>query len=239
MKLKKLMALGLCSSVAMAMTIPAFAANANQTKITATYAEPVISVSVPTTGTAIINPYKLPYSLGQDADGKDITIAGQQVATTPLALVNSGETSLDVNVTVTGAVSGEMQLSDAAPEASETAKKAHMYLEFKTEDSLVGDVKDGSVDEVKLANAAKAWSSHEDKKVVVKADASTTEDKVITLTGTDADGKVQNGGIAMYRLSGDVVKAPTTPWSTSDKVNVTVAFTFEPHEEAASGGDGS
>jgi len=237
MKLKKLIALGLCSSVAMAMTVPAFAATtSNQTKITATYAEPVIKVKVPTTGTAIINPYKLPYSLGKDGD-TDITISGQQIATKPLALVNTGDTALDVNATVTGVIGGDMKLVTAAPSDTETAKNAYMYLEFKTEDSLVSKVESGTVPAAELAKAAKDWSGDpvEDNMVVV-CTKSTTKDKIITLAAANADGTVQDGGIAMYRLSGSVVKAPKIAWTTKDKVDVTVAFTFEPSEEA-SGGD--
>ena len=49
----------LAGALAVTMAVPAFAA-ANSTEITATYEEPTISVVVPQSGTAMINPYGMP-----------------------------------------------------------------------------------------------------------------------------------------------------------------------------------
>lgn len=124
MKAKKLISTILASAMALSMAVPAFAST---TKISALYQAITIDVTVPTTGTAVVNPYGLPLDvtakvnvLGDDGtatgDTRNLTgsISGQGITTTtPLALVNKTTVDLDVNATVTGTVKGNLKLINA------------------------------------------------------------------------------------------------------------------------------
>lgn len=54
--------------------------------------------------------------------------------------------------------------------------------------------------------------------------------------GGDGVLDLKAGGAMWFRLAGDVVATPKTPWTKSDGVTVTVAFTFTPTESAGSPG---
>jgi len=244
MKIKRLIALGLSSSLALAMTVPAFAAS--QTTITATYTEIPISVVVPKTATAMINPYGMPYEIKNDADETIATISGQQITTAPAAIIN--KSSVDLNVGAIAETTAEgVTLSTEKLTDGETAKKAYMYLELADTKLAEADIKDDVVDQTKLATAVAGWNTSSDKQLVLdteKSVATKDNEPLITLKGTTG-GKVVSGGVAMLRLAGKVVKNPEDPWAKTDKVVTNVTFTFTPDSttpstpSTPSGGDGA
>lgn len=130
MKCKKLISAALAGVMALSLAAPAFATN---TVITATYAEPKIEVSVPTTATAVINPYALPTKYYYDsttgktckADAENavaFSTPASSVAAQPMFLVNYGETALKVSATATAAVKtgSDMKIAAELPEEGGT-----------------------------------------------------------------------------------------------------------------------
>lgn len=242
MKLKRLAALGLCSCLSFAMTVPAFAATTpNSTKITATFQEIPISVTVPPTATAIINPYGLPYDVkSDDGEGVAASISGQEITTVPAAIVNKCGTKLDVGATVIGTVNtnSTMKLLSAAPDEDSEVKSAYMYLEMKATDLTQSAIDDkGAVLMDSLAPVAKDWAVDTSNTNIVvvgtKAMSNEEDTPLATLAAAtknkSGEYEVAAGGIALFRLSGKTVKKPKVAWDKNDKVTVDVAFTFSPN----------
>lgn len=249
----------LAGTLALSLAVPAFASN---TKITGTYKEVTIAVTVPATGTATINPYGLAVKYG------DSSIIGHQIVTAPLAIVNMSEMDLKVNATVTGEVKGNFKFATESTAAVEddpdtadvdeskpapTTNSAFVYLEMQAGDNSNNWLKaDGTaVDETKLNAAAANWevgkytipeadegaepNTTDPTKVIVGTKAASSEKPLATLTkatttgtGDSAVTKPAVDGVAMFRLSGDCVKAPKTAWTKADGFTATIAFTFEP-----------
>lgn len=221
MNMKRFGSIVMAGALALSMAAPAFASN--QTVISGTYTPITLRVTVPTTGAAVINPYGLPYTLGES------TISGQQIVTTaPLVIQNKSSVALSVAANVTGTASNGVTLEAAGTTAdysTETDKKLHVVFEAFTADTLTSlNVTDN--DAIRPLFAA-----------LDSADAVLTGD--VTTTPADAtgaglvlregnDGEVQSGGAAFFRLSGEVAKKAT--WADTDTFSATVAFTFEPGE---------
>ena len=97
---KRLFLTALAAVFAGTMSFSAFAVET--TTIEVTYVEPTIEVTVPQTGKAYINPYALPVQVS----GGAVTVAGQQIASDPMVIINRSEVDLEVRVEVTGTVTG-------------------------------------------------------------------------------------------------------------------------------------
>lgn len=246
---KRILSSVLAVAMAASMAVPAFAegedtTEANTTKIEGTYKDVEIAVVVPPTAEAQINPYGLDIEFVKDTEGT--TVSGQQIVTMPAAIINKSSMNLGVSATVTGALKegSDMKLAatttkvsgDAAPL---TTKTAFVYFQMKVADGLAeANVTADKVAEEDLGKAAAAWNDayNADSDIVVGTKAASKEN-IVTLkaaTGDDKD-EVADGGIAMFRLSGDCVVAPKTAWAETDGFNVNVAFTFMPVVSEASG----
>lgn len=244
MNTKKIVSLTMAGMMLAATQVSAFAATNTATKITSTYKAIDIDVLVPKTGSAYINPYGLPYELD---DTVKSTITGQSITTMPLAIVNQTGVKLDVGATVTGTLKSgsDMKLLTAAPTTTDTSKSAYMYLEAalttldKEAIQAATDTEPASVKKDSLYPVVAAWT--EDSEVeasaplVVGTTAKTADAPLVTLAAAtkNSDGalEVSSGGIAMFRLNGEVVKKPKTDWTTKDGVDVAIAFTFTPNTE--------
>lgn len=109
MNLKRFGATVMAGVLALSMAVPAFAADntpAGQVTITGSYEDIPISVSVPTTGTAQINPYGLPVDFTLSDTITKLSISGEQITTAPLSIRNQGATKLSVNATLAVDTSG-------------------------------------------------------------------------------------------------------------------------------------
>lgn len=222
MNMKRFGSTLMAGALALSLATPAFASN--NTVITGTYTPITLRVTVPSTGAAIINPYGLPYTLGES------TISGQQIVTTaPLVLQNRSSVALAVsaNVTATASANVTLEASSASTDyTTETGKKLQVVFEAFKADTLNGL---NATDNDTLRPLFAALDS---------ADAVLTADVVTTAGGDDttgtlvlresADGEVQEGGAAFFRLTGQAAKKAT--WAADDTFTATVAFTFEPGE---------
>lgn len=230
MNMKRFGSIVMAGALALSLTAPAFATStpANSTAITGTYTPITLRVTVPTTGAAIINPYGLPYSLGES------TISGQQIVTTaPLVIQNRSAVALAVtaNLSATPSTGVTLEAGTASTDyTTEATKKLHVVFEAFTADELTAlNVTDN--DTLRPMFAA-----------LDSADAVLTGDVLSTAadaTGTlvlreSADGEVQSGGAAMFRLTGEAAKKAT--WEATDKFDAVIAFTFEPGQYTKSAG---
>lgn len=246
MKFKKLASLALACVMCVSLAVPAFAAGNTQTDITATYTPPVISVIVPQTAAAFINP------LGLDIDvASGVTLSGRQIISAPMSLKNQSATDLQVGATVSVEVNDSSDLrfvSTSTGGASAATKSVFAYIQAKQDKDLVGNTT--TVTDAAIATAygnweASAYSATTD--IVVNSAMPATKDNLVILRAADVSGTTfsayKAGSVALVRLAGDCTSTLTTGdgWvktettgsgdaavTTGDGFKVNVAYTFRP-----------
>ena len=209
MKSKKLVAIFM-SALLTASAITAFAseeppiAGASMRISVATLEEVVVQVTVPSEKELYINPLGFPVEMGEHTDNSQIIMESAYIE-------NLGDTPVSVSVSVTGSLSegSTMMLSSSSTKiAGLTSKKAFLYFEIQS----VSDP-----DNVTWAKEFDA-EKHIPVRIAVK-----TRKNIIELDA--ADGSNPYGA---FRITGDCVAKPRTPWSPADGIKVVVAFTFKP-----------
>lgn len=260
MKCKKLITMALAGAMTLSMAVPSMAAG-TETKISGSYQPITIDVILMPTGKAQINPYGMPvkaYDTGATPaiiqnSGADMTLnTAGKIATQPLVMYNKTTSELNVGATVSAANVTGLELVTTNIAASATDKQAQIYLETKQDMTLVnGDVGTGTnvatkvagVDGVKVVNAFNSWATTTYDKtnpsqVLVNPDEPTTKKGIATLAAATSTG-VSSGGFVLYRLGGNCTEEPETPWSTSDKFDINVAFSFTPIKAVATADSGT
>lgn len=169
---------------------------------------PEIRVTVPPAMNVVINPYKIPIVI-QDKQ------VGDQIISDPVALKNESEVPLKVSVSIETVIKegSDMRLrSESTLDQGLTSKTAFIYFEIQA----VSDP-----DNV-------AWNEKydEEKHQVVRPGTRIKKD-IVTL---GAEGKPLSYGA--FRLTGDCVAAPRSPWTEADRIDVSIAFTFKATEDA-------
>lgn len=109
MKFKKLFASAIAMSMVMAMSLPTFAVETDlsqNTEITGTTSAPTIKIVVPSTGTVVLNPYKMSVESG-DEEVTDTIISATQY------IENHSNVDIQVNAAATGTVAGNAKLATA------------------------------------------------------------------------------------------------------------------------------
>lgn len=229
--------------LAMSLAVPAFAAD-NTTVVTGSYKAVTIDVTVPTTGTAFINPYGLDLDVDDGASGT-VTIKGQQIVSAPMAIKNESAMDLSVTATVTGEIdltATDMKLAtsstkgsgsegDADYVAPATSKSAFVYLQAKQEPALTGSTV--AANDVAAKCAAWGASAYDAATDVIVGTRAVTKDNLVTLRAANVNAgtftSYNAGSVALFRLTGDCVAAPrASEWKTTDTFKTTIAFTFLP-----------
>lgn len=105
MNLKRFGSLTMAGALTLSLAAPAFAADPTTT-IEGGFEPIPISVSVPTTGTAQINPYGLPVDFTLSDTITKVSVSGEQITSVPLSIRNEGTTKLSVNATLAVATDG-------------------------------------------------------------------------------------------------------------------------------------
>lgn len=225
---KRLASAAVAGVMALSMTAPAFAAS--ETSITGSYRAITLNVTVPTTGSAIINPYGLPFDIG------DSTITGQQITTgAPLLIQNKSAVPLSVSASAIGQVKGNFLFSAADPASDVLTKSGHVVLQMFPADGVTeANATDTDILNAKFAALPEA-SADPTKDITVGTTAASAND-ILLLRSGNADGELVDGGAAFFRLGGKVVKNPTVAWAAADGFTVKIAFTFEPTIMQASAG---
>ena len=258
MKCKKISALFLTGAMTLALAAPAFAADANTTVIDGQFKAITIDVSVPATGSAIINPYSMPVKAVADDASKteltEVTTAGK-IATNPLVIYNKTTTNLSVGATVTAEVPSTSGLEIVSVPVKDTAtdKQAQVYLEAVRDTSLkkndVVAAPDASsicgVKGTNVINAFNKWEpttfnkSAKNQIPVIPGEESIKEGIAIMSAGKTAAGSTtadpEPGSFVLVRLAGTVAKNPETKWAATDTFKVNVAFSFTPLSPLAGG----
>lgn len=256
MNLKRFGAVVMAGALALSMMAPAFAAGATQEKnstiITGAYAETPIAVTVPTTGTAKINPFGLPVSMTKSDGETKVNIVGQQITHEVLSVRNNGDVALDMGVKAFS-VLPKGGVSIAASKDTDKAIKVDLqvkglndakYAVASTEETLPDLLMDAFADDATWAGAtaltAPAVAANATALPTGTDPAATSDNSPAAVLGAatvSPDGEVTygNNSIALFRLKGDMAKEPKTgttenPWETADGFTATVVFKFIPHE---------
>lgn len=243
MNLKRFASTALAGVLALSAAVPALAED-KSTVITGTYQATELSVTVPTAGSAIINPYGLPIDM---EDGVSV-LSGQQI-TTAAPLIISNQSKVDLKVTAVGTIEDaegssalDYQATAAGVEVSTpatTAQPKSVFVQFEAfaaPDLDVETESDPTVTNPAFADLDKATPdltlTFDDSQEV-----ETTGDLVLR---AGQDTVTQKGGAAYIRLSGAVAKKPTKSgdagaivaddWLETDGFKATIIYTFEPSE---------
>jgi hypothetical protein len=247
---KRIMSLSLAALTTAALAMPALADDTpsntaastttnTSTEVETTFAEVNIAVTVPTTGTATINPYGLPVTV-KDGNTEVATITGHQITTQPLYITNNGDIDLSIGATVTATVdSGAgMEIVTTAPTDKTTEKQAFVYLEVMASSKTAAATIADSERQALMAEAASwkksTYSSSTKTQLLLNADDSASKSGMIdikAMTVANDASKTRTygaGSIVQFRLDGTVTEDPEEAWSTDDKFTTTIAFTFKP-----------
>ena len=213
MKTKKFLSLLLAMVMTLALAVPALAADTDleqSTEITGTTQAPTIKITVPSTGSVIVNPYKMEVTLGSDKKTDQIVGAVQYIE-------NASDVALKVSAEVTGKPAGNLAFATATTQGTKavTTNSVFMYFEMEVTDDSSTEPTWGTYD------------SKSTKQILVGAKAVKKAD-MVTLAAGDGTDAASTGGYAAFHLAGDAASAPTTAWTGADKADVSIAFTFTP-----------
>lgn len=227
---KKLLSMVLAG--AMTLAVGASAIAANQTDITGGFKPIRLEVTVPSTGTAQINPYGLPVSIGTSGTNT-YKLTGRQIVTQPLGIVNNGDVALNVDATAVGEVTGktlEMRLASEPPAADDTLKNAFVYVQAEeTTGRYTGTDYAASDEFLQEYSNWGATNYTESDDILVATIAS--EKKTLGVIGAAKDdaGDLTTPNGLMIRLAGSCTKEPRQAWAATDTFKVTIAYTFTPN----------
>lgn len=232
---KRIFSGAMAGALALSLAVPAFASG-NETVITGSYVNTPIAVTVPTTGTAQINPYGLDVKL----DDNTSKISGNQIVTKPLAIINNSEMTLSVGATVTAEAKGDFAFGTASTDVSTAKTKTGVvYLQVKSDNTLEDsdlDTGDKAFKSASIDPLFEDWGEFVkpatgSKDLLLKSTAATTGTALTVLDPIDSatgSGHEKVGGVALFRLAGEVVTSPTEGWATADGFTATIAFSFSP-----------
>lgn len=143
--------------MALSLCVPAFAADTvlngvdalaedATIEVTGTTKTADVKVTVPTTGSIVLNPYELQYEVSQGNNSTD------QIISAPQYIVNESDLPIKVSTTVTGTIegTGEFQATDAT---AVTNKKA-VHLVFNIGATSNGTTESSSYEDKALAKTA-------------------------------------------------------------------------------------
>ena len=247
LNLKRVASLTLALVMLLAMAVPTFAAN--ETSLNGVYTEVPIEVTVPGDlgGVGVINPMAMPVNI-HDAEDEDtkVDVIGQQIVTPMLMLLNRSAIDLDVTAELSVNVKGGMYLlSDFTADnaKTETNKKIAVTLETFENGTYKDENfdEDGNPVETDLENMEKAFAAlKSDKAAFTVTPGLTSKDTYVKaeqkasgggsgklmLAAASSDGEIKEGGVAFFRLTGNVAKKAA--WAEGDYFSAKIAWTFAP-----------
>lgn len=270
MKFKNMKRFGsvvMAGALALSLAVPAFAATstpAGQVTIEGTYQDIPIAVSVPTTGTAQINPYGLPVDFTLSDTITKVNVSGQQITSAPLSIRNQGTTKLSVNATLAVDTSGtdngvEVVKADLTTQKGKEINLALQvaglndtkYAVSSLDTTLEDNIIKAFADTATWANA-KSLKAEDTDPGTALADAAVAKSAsalaVLGAATEGAGGLITYGkdSIAVFRLTGKLNESPEKtvdskqvedPWTTNDKFSAQVVFKFKPAKAATLGLD--
>jgi ribosomal protein L30E len=256
LNMKKITSLALALAMTAALAVPAFADDentdstpsssdsqgtqqetassttaSNKTVVTTTYKTITIAVTVPSTGTAQINPYGLPVEVKDSAGSATLgKITGQQITTAPMYISNDGDIALTVGATVSATASEGVNLVTKV-NAKSTAKDIYAQVQMVAAPDSVAGAKAAIGDlAIKACIDDANWTSANSLAV---STSETSNSSMVTLAKNtmETDGSLATyakGAIALVRLTGSVTESPADDWAETDSFTTTIAYTFKP-----------
>lgn len=216
--MKKVLSLVLALALVLTLAAPAFATpNVSapdattglygaENNITGSTEAPTIAVTIPTTGSVTVNPYKMTVSI-------DSTNYTDQIISAPQFIKNESDVDIAIDVTTTGEVAQGSEAVFATNNVGSTVTTKSVFLYFE-----IMAATDGST--------APTWGTAYDSKaanmVAVAAKATTKKDVIKMGAGDSTE------TYAAFHLAGNAATNPTKAWTSNDKVNVKIAFTVRP-----------
>lgn len=251
MNMKRFASVAMAGALTLSLAAPAFATSSTpsgQVTITGSYKDIPIAVSVPTTGTAQINPYGLPVEIKKTVG--TASIVGQKITTMPMSIKNQGSVDLAVKAGLTVTPKGELHVVTNVGN-SDTAKNAAVKLQVvalsgtdyavpSTDVQLENKLIDVFATEATWTGAAELAATASTAGASGQPDTAGTEAKSASSLAVLGAATVGNGGIvtygnnsiALFRLTGDVVAEPTDAWTEDDGFEAKVVFKFTPAQPA-------
>ena len=175
-------------------------------EVTGTTKTADIKITVPTSGSIVLNPYELNYDLPA---GSNPATSTDQIISAKQYIHNESDLPVKVSGTVTGTAEGAEFVAGSA--AAVTDKKA-VNLKF-----TIGAV----------ANDTAALPSTGAIELTTTAQ---------DLPDTTLDKKNGTNTYVVFGFTGDASKNPTNAWTADDIVGATIAFTFALDNSGAGGG---
>lgn len=239
MNLKQIGSLLTAGALSLSLALPAFAADDapnTTTTITGAYQDVVIDVTVPETGTAVVNPYGLPIEYTKSDKTTKVKITGQQITTAPMAIMNNTDLDLTVGVSVTGTAKGSLKFSPTTnAESTTAANNAFVYLQAKSLEIKSNTILTSKADEKNdlddaVTDGAIEWgktaSEYNSETDVVVGTTKATKEGFVTLKAATVTPKsddvsaafatYKTGSIALVRLAGDLSPVVKTPWKEKE-----------------------
>ena len=206
MNRKKLVSLLLAALIMVILAAPASALVEGVTIIEGSCLLPDIEIAVTVSADSqvYINPLEIPINInGKAEDG--------QIISEPAYIENKSVVPVQVNVTAAATINGssDMLLSSSSTKGSTTtAKRAFVYFEIKASNDPESVTWD---------------SAYNAGRHLVIRDYDRTKEKIATI-GAGDNGK----RYGVFRLTGDCIRNPRSPWTEEDGFDVFLTFTFKP-----------
>ena len=240
MNMKRFGSAAMAGALVLSLAAPAFAATstpAGQVTISGTYKDIHISVLVPESGTAQINPYGLPIDFTLSDTITKVSVSGEQITSAPLSIRNQGATKLSVNATLAVDTSGTdnaVSVKKGALDPANTPADKGKVINLALQVAGLNDNKYAvsSLDTALEDNIIKAFADSATWASAKTLDAETTSANTALATApvakstsalavlgasTEAAGGLITYGkdsIAVFRLSGKLNESPTKPATT-------------------------
>lgn len=189
--------------------------------LTGAMALPSVKVTIPTSGKAILNPYKMKVAkAGDSTDASDADDAiDDQVLSTSYEIKNETLAPMKVGVKITATPSTGVELATKACTGKETTKSVFMFAEMMYTGTQVSDV----------ASLEDKWTAPADvnDKCYPQIIAS-TEEKTNASFFTVPAATASAANYLYWTLRGNAATAPDEAWAATDKIDASVVFSFTP-----------
>ena len=216
---KKILAIALLGAMTLSMNSVAFAAdtvvNAPEptsgvykadVDVSTEVSVPTIKITVPGDTKVAINPYKMAYEM----DSVEYT---DVLANAEKAIKNESDVAISVSATASAKASegSEVVLATTALKGTETTKSVFAYLEVAEK-----------TDESTAAAFAESFNTKAANQLALTT-KETTKKGMITLAAGDA-----TATYAGFKILGDAAAKPAKAWTTADKMDISLVFSFDP-----------
>lgn len=247
---KKFISSVLAGACALSMTsIAAFAADATVTDlgsdgyasqevtVTSTTQVPTLKVTVPTTADVVVNPYRL--NVTTPITSSDTIISPEY------EIKNESDCGVTISATVKATPGGAAAIATKPLKGTETTKSVFMYLEttatagtYYTVNDADGNAVPTYVEKAVTAKRGETLTAEQEAANAAFAAqlALSTKDTTKDIA-TLAAGNTTAQSI-FFKLQGNAVTAPKTPWLAADKVDVALTLKITPNANAETGAGG-